>query len=80
LSYREKRQQRTSQNPERHGYLLLTARIHDGDHAHLFVSAPPKVCVLEMVRVFKCVSAKMLFDEFPISKNILDILFFVCVD
>jgi putative transposase len=69
LSYREKRQQKTSQNPERHGYQLLTARIHDGDHAHLFVSTPPKVYVPEMVRVFKCVSAKMLFDEFPIIKE-----------
>jgi putative transposase len=50
---------------ERHGWQLLAARVHDGDHVHLFVSAPPKVCVPEMVRVFKCVSAKMLFDEFP---------------
>ena len=50
---------------EKHGFKLLTARVHGGDHVHLFVSAPPKVCVPEMVRVFKCVSAKMLFDEFP---------------
>ena len=54
---------------ERHWYVLLAARVHDGDHMHLFVSAPPKVCVPEMVRVFKCVSAKMLFDEFPVLKD-----------
>ena len=48
-----------------HGYRLLAVRVHDGDHLHLFVSAPLKVCVPEMVRVFKCVSAQLLFEEFP---------------
>ena len=47
------------------GYRLLAARVHHGDHVHLFVSALPKACVPEMVRVFKCVSAKMLFEELP---------------
>jgi putative transposase len=32
---------------------------------HLFVSAPPKWSVPELVRVFKCNSAKLLFEEFP---------------
>jgi len=50
---------------ESHGYLLLAARVHDGDHMHVFVSAKPKVCISEMVRVFKCNSAKVLFEEFP---------------
>jgi putative transposase len=48
-----------------HGYRLLSARVHDGDHVHVFVSAPPKVSIHEMVRVFKCVSARVLFEEFP---------------
>ena len=47
------------------GFKLLAARVHHGDHVHLFVSAPPKVCIPKMVGVFKCVSAKMLFEEFP---------------
>ncbi len=47
------------------GFQLLAVRVHDGDHVHLFVSAPPKICVPKMVRVFKCVSAKLLFKEFP---------------
>ena len=50
------------------GCRLLAARVHDGDHVHVFVSAPPKVCIPEMVRVFKCISAKVLFDEFPAIK------------
>jgi putative transposase len=42
---------------DEHGYRLLAARVHDGDNVHLFVSAPPKVSIPEVVRVFKCVSA-----------------------
>jgi hypothetical protein len=40
---------------------LLTAKVHDGDHVYVFVSAPPKVSIPEKVRVFKCISAKALF-------------------
>ena len=53
---------------ENHGYLLLAARVHGGDHVHLFVSAKPKVCIPELVRVFKCNSAKVLFEEFAVVK------------
>jgi putative transposase len=51
------------------GYQLLAVRVHHGDHLHLFVSAPPKVCIPDMVRVFKCVSARLLFKEFPEIKE-----------
>jgi putative transposase len=51
------------------GFQLLTARVHGGDHVHVFVSAPPKVCIHEMVRVLKCNSAKSLFEEFPMLKE-----------
>ena len=54
---------------DNHGYKLLAVRVHDGDHVHLFVSAPPKVCVPEMVRIFKCVSAGLLFEEFAEIKR-----------
>ena len=52
-----------------HGYRLLAVRVHDGDHLHVFVSAPPRVAISEMVRVLKCVSAQLLFDEFPEIKR-----------
>ena len=52
-----------------HDYQLLAVRVHDGDHVHLFVSARPKICISEVVRVFKCVSAKLLFDEFSEIKK-----------
>jgi putative transposase len=54
---------------EQNGCRLLAARVHDGDHLHVFVSAPPKVSIPEMVRVFKCISAKVLFVEFPEIKS-----------
>ena len=51
------------------GCRLLAARVHDGDHVHVFVSAPPKVSIPGVVRVFKCISAKVLFVEFPSIKK-----------
>ena len=51
------------------GFQLLTARVHGGDHVHVFVSAPPKVCIPGIVCVLKCNSAKMLFDEFPLIRK-----------
>ena len=43
---------------------MLAVKVHDGDHVHLFVSAPSKMSIPAMVSVFKCVSAKLLFEEF----------------
>jgi putative transposase len=51
------------------GFQLLTARVHDGDHLHVFVSAQPKVCIPDMVRVLKCNSARVLLGEFPSIKK-----------
>ena len=36
------------------GFELLAVRVHDGDHLHIFVSAPPKVAIPDLVRVLKC--------------------------
>lgn len=54
---------------DRQRYSLLATKVHDGNHLHLFVSAPPKTCIPDMARVFKCVSAKLLFKEFPEIKK-----------
>ena len=54
---------------DEHGYRLMAVRVHDGDHVHLFVSVPPRMSISEVVRVFKCVSARVLFEEFPILKE-----------
>jgi putative transposase len=56
---------------ENHGYQLLTARVHDGDHVYVFVSAEPKVCISGIVCVLKSNSARLLFLEFPQIKKYL---------
>ena len=49
---------------EQNGCRLLAARVHDDGHVHVFVSAPPKVAIPVIVRLFKCIFAKVLFEEF----------------
>jgi putative transposase len=53
---------------DQNGCELLAVRVHDGDHVHVFVSAPPKVSIPDLMRVFKCISAMVLFVEFPSIK------------
>jgi putative transposase len=50
---------------ENHCYQLLTARVHHGDHVHVFVSVKPKVSISDVVSVLKSNSARLLFLEFP---------------
>jgi len=40
---------------------VLTTSVHDGDHVHVFVSAPPKIGISAMVCLLRCNSAKLLF-------------------
>jgi putative transposase len=51
------------------GFVLLVARVHQSDHVYVFVSAPSKYCILELVCVLKCNSAKLLFEEFPVLRE-----------
>jgi putative transposase len=54
-----------------HGYNLLAARVHDGDHVHVFVSAKLKVRISDVVCVLKSNSARLLFLEFvPIKLHL----------
>jgi putative transposase len=49
---------------DNHGYRLLTCRVYDSNHVHVFVSVKPSVSVAIVVRVLMCVFAKLLFAEF----------------
>ena len=49
---------------ENHGYKLLAAMVHDGDHVHMFASAKLNVCISDIVCVLKSNSARLLFGEF----------------
>ena len=51
------------------GFQLFAARVHRGGHVYVFVSAPPKVCILEIVCVLKCSSVKFFFVEFPVLRE-----------
>ena len=51
------------------GFVVLTARVYDGDHLHVFVSAQSTVCILDLVRVLKCNSAKVLLLEFSLIRK-----------
>lgn len=39
------------------------------DHVHLFLSAPPRYSPSKIVNVFKAVSSKKLFEEFPLFRK-----------
>ena len=39
------------------------------DHVHLLVEIPPKRAVAEVVRMFKNISAREIFEKFPSIKN-----------
>lgn len=39
------------------------------DHVHLFVTAHPKYSVAEIVRLFKGISSRRLFEKFPKLRN-----------
>jgi len=54
---------------DQNGCELLAARVHEGDHVHVFVSALPKVAIPDLMCVFKCISAMVLFVEFPEIKR-----------
>jgi len=41
----------------------------DGDHIHLLCSFPPKYSGSEIVRIFKSITARKLFNQFPALKQ-----------
>ena len=50
------------------GWDMISKEIQP-DHIHLFVSIPPAVAVANAVRVFKGVTARRLFQQFPVIKK-----------
>ena len=53
---------------ENHGFQLLAARVHHGDHVRVFVSAKLVVRIPDVVAVLKSNSVRLLFDEFSAIK------------
>ena len=42
---------------------------YDHDHIHILASFPPKYGVSDVVRIFKSITAKQLFNQFPALKK-----------
>ena len=55
---------------ERYGFKLIQLGT-DGNHIHVFVSAPPRFSPSEIVTIIKSISARQLFKEFPEIKKML---------
>jgi putative transposase len=55
---------------ERYGFELIQLGT-DGNHIHVFVSAPPRFSPSQIVTVLKSISARQLFKEFPEVKKML---------
>jgi len=49
---------------QEYGFEILAMEVMP-DHIHLFVSAPPKYSPSTIVKIFKGISAKKLFQKFP---------------
>ena len=49
---------------ERYEFEIDTMEVQ-GDHVHLFLSAPPRYSPARVVQIMKSISAKIIFEEFP---------------
>jgi len=49
---------------QEYGFEILAMEVMP-DHIHLFISAPPKYSPSTIVKIFKGISAKKLFQKFP---------------
>ena len=53
---------------ERYDWELEEAAVV-ADHVHLFVSAPPRYAPARIVQIYKSISARLIFQEFPEIKR-----------
>lgn len=54
---------------EEKGFCVVSAKVGEMDHIHVFVSAPPKLSPTEIVRYLKGISGIKLFKNIPSIKN-----------
>jgi putative transposase len=53
---------------QRYGWELQEAAVV-ADHVHVLVSAPPKYAPAQIVQIYKSISARLIFQEFPEIKK-----------
>lgn len=47
------------------GFTVVSAKVGEMDHVHVFVSAPPMLSVTDIVRWLKGISGRHIMMEFP---------------
>jgi len=47
------------------GFTVHLFECVDGDHAHCFISAPPKLSITTIVKYLKGITGRKLFEQFP---------------
>lgn len=53
------------------GFVVVQANVGENDHVHVFVSAPPKISVTEIMLVLKGTSGRHIMMHFPEIKQYL---------
>jgi len=53
---------------ERYGFEIISLAT-DGNHIHIFVSAPPRYSPSQVVNILKSISARQVFQQFPEVKK-----------
>lgn len=53
------------------GFTVVQCKVGENDHVHCFVSAPPKISVIQIVKYLKGISGNALLKEFPELKESL---------
>lgn len=47
------------------GFTVISTKVGDGDHVHVFVSVPPKYSITTVVSCLKGITGRHLFIQFP---------------
>lgn len=53
---------------EKYGFEIISLGI-DGNHIHLFISAPPRYSPSQIVNILKSISGRQIFQQFPEVKK-----------
>ena len=53
---------------EKYGFEIISLGT-DGNHIHLFISAPPRYSPSQIVTILKSISARQIFQQFPDVKK-----------
>ena len=62
-------QKLVQQIAEDKGFTVHLFECGEGDHAHCFVSAPPKLSITAIVKYLKGITGRKLFERFPEIRN-----------